>query len=104
MDIMKRKEVAKLKPMIFCLFYNEETEEKAKEIFNEFRKSYRLNHYYKNDLKTPLFELKMLPSNDDYIVDNFDVAFIPEGYIIEDSPNTRIIYYNPEEEIKLWEQ
>ena len=46
----------------------------------------------------------MLSNNNYYIVDNFDVAFVPEGYIIENSPNTRIIYYNPEEEIKLWEQ
>lgn len=94
-----------MKPLVIYLIYNDETKNKAFEIYNLIKKNYRLYHEHKNKLITPMFTIYLLGNRNHIVTELPDVAIIPNTFeLINNWDNVKIIKYSPEEEINLWEQ
>ena len=94
-----------MKPLQVWLLYDSKTKDKASEIFKLVKENYKLNHTYHNSISTPLFSLFMC----NYYIRPFtypDIIIMPERCRLEEQEieNVKIIYYNEDEEIKLWDR
>ena len=98
-----------MKPLVVWIIYNNDTKEKAFEIYNSVKKYYRLYHEYESTITTPMFEVSIRSFKNQIVRKLPDVILLPENceYIerqYEKPHETKIIQYNKDEEIKLWEQ
>lgn len=106
---MKLREGLKMKPLVILIIYDEDEKEKAFEIYNSIKKYYRLYHEYELTITTPMFEVSISHFKNQIIRKLPDIILLPENceYIErqnEKPHETKLIQYNKDEEIKLWEQ